>query len=410
MHFSRRVPSDLAPNRFALALARARQSPRRLIDLTVSNPTAVDLGYSQDLLEPLADPASLVYEPRPFGLPAAREAVAKDFARRGVQVGADRVLLTASTSEAYSILFKLLCDPGDRVLVPRPSYPLFEHLTRLDGVEADFYQLEYHGRWSVDLDSVGRAVTPQTRAILAVSPNNPTGSFLDGRDLTALAAICAEHHLALIGDEVFADYPLVDCGPVPGHANVRAAPGTPPGRPPGVLAATDILTFSLGGLSKAVGLPQLKLGWVGVGGPDDLVVAALARLEVICDSYLSAGTPVQQAAGALLARGAAVRARIAARIQQNYQALVGRTAQYPPCAVLPVEGGWSAVIQVPATQGEEDLVVALLEHDGVVAYPGYFFDFPREAFLVVSLLPVPGEFGTGVTRMLERASSSVHAD
>lgn len=392
MRFSRRVPSDLAPNRFALAMARARESARRLVDLTVSNPTDVNLGYPQDLLAPLAAPASLVYEPQPFGLRAARQAVAKDFARRGVEVPADRVLLTASTSEAYSILFKLFCDPGDRVLVPRPSYPLFEHLTRLDAVEADSYLLDYHGRWSVDLDSIRRAMSPRTRAILAVSPNNPTGSFLDSRDLTALAAICREHQLALIGDEVFADYPLAD----------RA--------PPGVLSVTDALTFSLGGLSKSVGLPQLKLGWVGVGGPDDLVAAALARLEVICDSYLSVNTPVQQAAGALMANGAAVRARIAARIKQNYEALVRLATRYPSCAVLPVEGGWYAVIQVPATQSEEDLVVTLLERDAVVAYPGYFFDFPREAFLVVSLLPVPDAFETGVTRVLERASYPVHAD
>jgi hypothetical protein len=419
MHFSRRVPSDLAPNRFALAITRARESARRLVDLTVSNPTDVNLLYPQDLLAPLAGPASLVYEPQPFGLRAARQAVAKDFARRGVEVPADRVLLTASTSEAYSILFKLFCDPGDRVLVPRPSYPLFEHLTRLDAVEADSYLLDYHGRWSVDLDSIRRAMSPRTRAILAVSPNNPTGSFLDSRDLTALAVICREHQLALIGDEVFADYPLTDRAPAPGHPNAappqrRCRVGDPAAAaleaPPGVLSVTDVLTFSLGGLSKSVGLPQLKLGWVGVGGPDDLVAAALARLEVICDSYLSVNTPVQQAAGALIANGAAVRARIAARIKQNHEALVRLATRYPSCAVLPVEGGWYAVIQVPATQSEEDLVVTLLERDAVVAYPGYFFDFPREAFLVVSLLPVPDAFETGVTRVLERASYHGHAD
>jgi len=297
MQFSRRVPSDLAPNRFALALARAKASARRLLDLTVSNPTDVSLGYPQDLLAPLAGPASLVYEPQPLGLRAARQAVAEDFARRGVEVPADRVLLTASTSEAYSILFKLLCDPGDRVLVPRPSYPLLEHLTRLDAVEADSYLLGYRGRWSVDIDSIRRAMSPRTRAIVAVSPNNPTGSFLDSGDLTALSAICREHRLALVGDEVFADYPLAGRAP-PEHPN--AAPpqrcstptrvprwgprgcrvGDPAaaalGAPPGVLSVADALTFSLGGLSKSAGLPQLKLGWVGVGGPDDLVARAPA--------------------------------------------------------------------------------------------------------------------------------------
>ena len=208
MRFSRRVPSDLAPNRFALALAAARVSGAPLLDLTISNPTSVGIDYPPDLLAPLASPAALLYEPHPFGLPAAREAVAADFGRRGIGVVAEHVVLTASTSEAYSILFKLLCEPGDRVLVPRPSYPLFEHLTRLDGVDADSYPLEYHGRWSVDVDELSRSVSATTRAILVVSPNNPTGSFLDARDLREVAALCRRHDLALIGDEVFADYPL----------------------------------------------------------------------------------------------------------------------------------------------------------------------------------------------------------
>lgn len=393
MRFSDRVPADLVPNRFALALARARQSAGPLFDLTVSNPTDVRLDYPEDLLAPLSSSASLVYEPHPFGLPAARDAVAADFARRGIQVPVSRIVLTASTSEAYSILFKLLCDPGDQVLVPRPSYPLFEHLTRLDAVDGRGYLLEYHGRWSVDLDSVRAALSSRTRAILVVSPNNPTGSYLDGRDLAALGDICRQHHLALIGDEVFADYPLTD--------RVRS---------PGVLTLADNLTFGLGGLSKSAGLPQLKLGWVGLSGPDDVVADALRRLEVICDSYLSVATPVQQAAGLLIARGAVVRERIAERIERNYDALVGLTALCPSCAVLPAEGGWYAVIQVPATRSEEDLVLALLERDAVVTYPGYFFDFPREAFLVVSLLPVPDEFETGVARVLRRASIPDHAD
>lgn len=393
MRFSRRVPADLAPNRFAVALAAARQARRPLLDLTVSNPTTVDLDYPEDLLRPLASPASLVYEPQPFGLRAAREAVAAEFARRGSDIGANRIVLTASTSEAYSVLFKLLCDPGDRVLVPRPSYPLFEHLTQLDAVDADGYLLEYHGRWSVDVDSLRRAVSPATRAVLAVSPNNPTGSFLDARDLAALGDVCRQCDLALIGDEVFADYPLAP------HGAARS-----------VLSVPGVLVFSLGGLSKAAGLPQLKLGWIGVGGPDNLVDAALARLEVICDSYLSVSTPVQHAAGPLIATAGAIRTRIAARTARNHEALVGLVRRYPSCAVLPAEGGWYAVIQVPATQSEEDLVVCLLERDSVVAYPGYFFDFPREAFVVVSLLPDPQIFDAAITRLCERASSPIHVN
>jgi hypothetical protein len=393
MHFSHRVPSDLAPNRFALALAAARQAARPLLDLTVSNPTRVDLGYPDGLLALLGSAASLVYDPQPFGLSPAREAVAADFARRGVALAADRVVLTASTSEAYSVLFKLLCDPGDRVLVPRPGYPLFEHLTRLDAVEADSYLLEHHGRWSVDLDGLRRSISPRTRAVVAVSPNNPTGSFLDASDLAAIAAVCRDHHLALIGDEVFADYPL-----------------TPRVAAPSVLSVPDVLAFSLGGLSKSAGLPQVKLGWIGIAGPGDVVAAAATRLEVICDSYLSVGTPIQQAAGALIARGAAIRARIAARIARNYETLLDLVTRYPSCTVLPAEGGWYAVIQVPATQSEEQLIVSLLARDAVVVYPGYFFDFPREAFLVVSLLPVPGTFDAAVTRVFERASLPIHAD
>ncbi len=388
MRFSGRVPSNLSPNRFALALARARGGGRPLVDLTVSNPTVVALDYPQDLLAPLSHPQSLVYEPQPFGLLSARQAVADDFARRGAPIPPERIVLTASTSEAYSLLFKLLCDPGDRVLVPRPSYPLFDHLTRLDAVEADGYLLEYHGRWSVDAGSVRQAVTPRTRAILAVSPNNPTGSFLDTRDLDTLVDVCRERGLALIGDEVFADYPIA-----------------PPERTPSIASVGDVLAFALGGLSKSSGLPQLKLGWVAVSGPDDLVRSALSRLEVICDSYLSVATPVQHATGPLLARSATMRAGIAARTRDNYSRLCAVAARYRACTALPAEGGWYAVVQVPAVQSEEDLVVSLLEEDAVVAYPGYFFDFPREAFLVVSLLPQPAVFEAGVERLLARASS-----
>lgn len=388
MRFSGRVPSDLAPNRFSLALARARRSGRPLIDLTVSNPTEVQLDYGADLLAPLADPAALAYEPRPFGLREAREAVSADFARRGVDVSPECVLLTASTSEAYSFLFKLLCDPGDAVLVPRPSYPLFEHLTQLDGVQADPYLLDYHGRWSIDFDSLRAAVSDRARAVLVVSPNNPTGSFVSTHDLPRLADFCGSHGLALVGDEVFADYAFAG-------ATV----------PPSVLSLTDVLAFGLGGLSKSAALPQLKLGWVGVTGPSQEVAGALDRLEVICDSYLSVGTPIQHAAGKLIAGAGRMRAQVLARVQQNDAILRRLVAAYPALEALPVEGGWYAVLRVPATRSEEDLVVALLEHDGVVIYPGFFFDFAHEAFLVASLLPPPAEFAQAMGRVLARAAA-----
>jgi len=390
VHFSGRVPSDLAPNRLAAGLEALRRAGVPLLDLTVSNPTRAGLAYPDGLLARLADAGGLVYEPAPFGLPDARAAVSADFARRGLTVPPDRIVLTASTSEAYSLLFKLLCDPGDRVLVPRPSYPLFEHLSRLDAVRVEPYDLEYHGVWTIDLGSVERAAGEGTRAVLLVSPNNPTGSCLKRDELDALAGLCEARGLALIGDEVFADYPL---DPDPGGAA-------------GVLAQDRALTFGLGGLSKSVGLPQLKLGWIGVGGPPPLVAGALARLEVICDTYLSVATPVQRAAADLLARGAAVRQRIQDRIAVNYSALHELTSAHPSCRVLRAEGGWYAVVQVPATRSEEALVLDLLNRQHVVVHPGYYFDFPREAFLIVSLLPAPQPFAEAVGRLLVEAEAS----
>ncbi len=264
-----------------------------ILDLTESNPTRAGIAYPPALLAPLADPRGLRYDPRPFGLPSARQAVSDDYARRGVAIAADRVVLTASTSDAYGWLFKLLADAGDEVLVPRPSYPLFDHLTRLEGVVARPYDLDYHGRWSIDFASIEGALSSRTRAVLLVSPNNPTGSFVKQHELDRLAELCAPRDVALIADEVFADYELE-----PGAA-ARA------GR---VLDRRDVLAFSLGGLSKSVGLPQVKLGWIGVAGPDRLVAAALDRLELVCDTYLSVSTPVQASAAELLAAGAPVRA------------------------------------------------------------------------------------------------------
>ena len=378
---------DLSSNRVTQALDRLRAAGAPVVDLTESNPTRVGLCYPPDALQPLADAAGLVYEPQPFGLLVARRAVAAALLRRGVSADAERLVLTASTSEAYSLLFKLLCDPGDHVLVPRPSYPLLEHLTCLDGVTPIPYALEYDGRWRIDLDGLSRAVGPRARAVLLVNPNNPTGSFVTREELDAVAAICRDSSLALIGDEVFNRYPLeTDAADVPS-----------------VLDQKEALTFSLGGLSKAAGLPQLKLGWTIVDGPEGLVDEALARLELICDTYLSGSTPVQHAVPALLAVGETVAAQIAERIRANYRTLQRLAADHAASRVLHVEGGWYAVIQVPATRSEETLVLELLERDHVLVHPGYFFDFPREAFLVVSLLPDPDLLSQGVRRLLNRA-------
>lgn len=384
---SSRLPGSLEPN----ALARAADAKRRrgvpLADLTESNPTRVGLSYPADLLEPLADARALQYDPQPLGSWPARAAVASDFRRRGIVISADRVALTASTSEAYALLFKLLCDAGDQVLVPHPSYPLFEHLTRLESIVAVPYSLEYHGSWRIDMDSVRRAMTGRVRAILVVSPNNPTGSLLHRDDLSALTEIARAQNCPLIGDEVFADY-LLDPAPAAAH----------------ILSGSDVLAFSLGGLSKSAGLPQLKLGWIGFGGPQDKVDEAMAAYEMVADTYLSVSTPVQAAAAALIERGAAIRAQILARVRRNLEALRSQAAAHPSIAVLPVEGGWSAVLQVPAVGSEESLVLELIDKDDVLVHPGYFFDFPREAFIVISLLVEPAKFDHAIARVLKRAA------
>jgi alanine-synthesizing transaminase len=392
--FSNRLPESLATNRLTDAIRRYRSSGRPLIDLTESNPTRAGFDYPADLLAPLANPRGASYLPAPFGLPAARRAVADDYARQGITVPPDRIVLTASSSEAYSLLFKTLADGGDEILVPRPSYPLFEYLTRLDLVAARPYELEYHGRWRLDISSIERALTPRTRAVLIVSPNNPTGSFVKRDELERLALLAAERDVAIIADEVFADYEL------------EASGGADAGR---AATRTDALSFALGGLSKSVGLPQLKLGWIAVAGAAARVDAALQRLEHICDTYLSVSTPVQAAAAELLAAGASVRVQIANRVRQNYLQLKMQTAAVPSCVALTSEGGWYGILQVPSFEFEEDLVLRLLDA-GVLVHPGYFFDFPRESFLVVSLLLPPDAFQDGVVRILRHFACSVTVD
>lgn len=396
--FSSRVPGQFEPNQLTRAVTRARAAGRVLLDLTSSNPTRAGFQYPSGMLESLACAAAHVYEPEPRGLASARAAVVEDYARRGISVALDAVVLTASTSEAYSVLFKLLCAPaGDVVLVPAPSYPLFDYLTRLDGVEPVAYALEYHGRWVVDESSVDAVWSDRVRAVLAVSPNNPTGSVLSDAEVSSLSARCGERGAALIIDEVFADYPLGGPGDrPPAEAAAKAEGGT---------SRTESLTFRLGGLSKSAGLPHVKLGWIAVDGPDRLVAAALERLDLICDTYLSVSTPVQVAAPELMARGAAVRAQILERVRGNYQTLRTIAAADPSVEVLHADAGWSAVLRIPSRQPEEEFALELLEHSGVIVHPGFFFDFPHEAFVVVSLIPAPHVFAEGVRRILEH----VHA-
>ena len=371
------------------ALARMRARPGALIDLTESNPTRVGLDYPPGILDALADESGLVYDPQPRGLAAAREAVARHLDRRGVRVDPSRVALAAGTSEAYSRLFTLLCDPGDEVLVPRPGYPLLDHLTRLDGLTPRSYSLVYHGDWEIDGDALERQVTPRTRALVVVNPNNPTGSFLSAADRARVRDVCRRHGLALIADEVFLRY---GWDPEAGRSVVGRMDG--------------VLTFGLGGLSKEVGLPQLKLAWIVVDGPRRDVARALRALDFVSDAYLTVASPVQLAAGRLLEDGDAVARSIAARVHRNRAALGRRVAAQPVHTLLRASGGWYAVVQVPATRSEEALVLELLEHDRVVVHPGYLYDFPHEAFVVLSLLPEPRRFEPGVARVLARAAGA----
>ena len=384
--FSARTRWDLTANRLASLAAARRAEGAPLIDLTQSNPTQAGIPYPPDLLAPLSDPSALLYEPAPFGLRSAREAVAADYRRRGVAMPADHVILTASSSEAYGFLFKLLCDPGDAVLAPRPSYPLFEYLAGLESVAVEPYPLRYDGEWHVDLGALDHAVTDRTRAVVVVNPNNPTGSYVKREEASRIQEIAARAGAAVVSDEVFADYPL------------RAGRG----RVACLAADGPALVFCLGGLSKSCGLPQLKLGWIAVSGPARVRDEALHRLEVVGDTYLSVGTPVQSALPALVGRAAELQAPIAARVAGNLDLLRRRFA--PPCPVtlLEPEGGWYATLQVPATATEEDLVTRLLREDDVLVHPGYFFDFPREAYLVVSLLPTPETFARGIDRVRAR--------
>jgi aspartate/methionine/tyrosine aminotransferase len=382
--FAERTRFDLRPNRLSRVLQAKRRDGAAVLDLTESNPTRVGLPYPTDLLLALGAESGLRYEPDPRGSLQARQAVAEDHARRGLRVGPERLVLTASTSEAYAFLFKLLCDPGDAILVPRPGYPLFEFLARLESVRVDAYPVEYDGGWRIDLRALEERLTSSTRAIVVVSPNNPTGSFLKAHERAAIEETCARRGVALISDEVFADYAF--------REDARRAPSLALDGP--------ALAFALGGLSKSAGLPQVKLGWIAVSGPDDLRSEALARLEVVADTFLSVSTPVQMAAGALLARRAEVQDLIRARVGLNRVHLLSQVGPGSPATVLDADGGWSAILRVPATIGEEERVTRLLEEDDVLVHPGYFFDFPSEAYLVLSLLPAPGVFREGVERLL----------
>ena len=390
--FAARTGWRLAPNAFTQALEKRRAGGGEVLDLTESNPTRCGLRYDQAaILAALAQPAALDYRPDPRGLASAREAVAAYY--RGRAPGAalpepEHIFLTTSTSEAYCWLFRLLCDPGDEVLVPAPSYPLFEFLAGLEDVRLVPYLLLYDHGWQLDFHSMEKGLSPRTRAVLVVNPNNPTGSFLSSEDLTNLDWLCAKDGIALIADEVFLDYPH-DRRPRHSLAGQR-----------------DLLTFALSGLSKIAGLPQMKLAWLAAGGPQETLAPALARLEVIADTFLSLSTPLQLALPALLEQRQGVQEQLAARIAQNLAELDRQLAKQKASTRLEAEGGWYAVLRVPVTRSDEELAIALLEQRGVLVHPGHFYDFPGDGYLVVSLITPAGPFAEGVGRVLEFCQSA----
>ena len=381
--FSTRLPASLVPTPLATTVAARLARPEPLLDLTLSNPTTAGLAYPETLVTAWSNVDALRYDPDPRGLRSARDAVAGWYASTGEDVSADQVLLTASTSEAYSHLFKLLCEPGDHVLVPCPSYPLFEHLAHLDALVVDRYAFrDAGGRWVLDDAELAARITPRTRAVVVVSPNNPTGSVPTAREWEAIGTACARHNLALIIDEVFAAYPLT----VPGSRFPVGDPQEPGTRSaaPGSAGESAVLTFRLNGLSKLVGLPQAKLGWVVVSGPPALASAAMHALEIIADTYLSVSTPVQVALPTLLAEGAAVRHQIQQRLAANLSSITTRVAG-TALDVRPPDGGWSIVLRVPSVGEPDDLPLALLDRN-VLVHPGYFYDLPHDGYVVISLL------------------------
>jgi len=379
--FSSRLNWSLRPNRLSALLEEKRAAGADVLDLTESNPTRAGLAYPQaEILAALADADALRYHPSPRGLDSAREAVTGYYRDRGTQIPMNSILLTASTSEAYSYLFKLLANPGDEILAPRPSYPLFEFLADLESVHIRQYPLRYDGVWHVDFDALEHTITPRTRAIVVVNPNNPTGSFLKRAELDVLDSLAAERGLAILSDEVFRDYAFA------GEPNLVST----------LAGDRRALTFSMSGLSKIAGLPQMKLGWVVASGPR--CPQALDALELIADTYLSVSTPVQVALPRLLGLSGSILNEIRRRTAENL-AHLRETMLGSAATLLRTEGGWYAVLQVPRTRTEEEWTLKLLGDLDVLVQPGFFFDFESEAFLVLSLLPDANTFAEGVSRL-----------
>jgi alanine-synthesizing transaminase len=444
--FSERTSWKLAQNRLTQALEEVRAGGAKVLDLTASNPTRVGLDYdSRAILAALASPQALDYDPQPRGLLPAREAVGEYYrSEHGVEnLDADRIVLTTSTSEGYSFVFRLLCNPGDELLVPKPSYPLFEFLADLQDVQLVPYPLIYDHGWQMDFASLVKAVTERTRGVVVVHPNNPTGSYVQPGEADSLNTFCRAHGLALIADEVFLDYSLNSdqAGSGNTYAGTRdlarpvergstESPGKGPQGPrpassvgpdgaaeavPCLKPSSDIpsrdhasfaanqqvLTFTLSGLSKISALPQMKVAWLVTSGPEREVREAIGRLEVIADTYLSMNAPIQWAAPAMLELRKSIQWQLRQRVKRNLTELDRQLAKQKACQRLSVEGGWYVVLRVPVTRSDEDWTIELLRGKSVLVHPGHFYDFPSDGYLVLSLITRASEFEQGVNRALE---------
>jgi len=426
--FSERTNWHLAQNRFTQAVEEVRAQGTKLLDLTASNPTRVGLRYdSAAILGALRSERALDYDPQAKGLLSAREAVARyyseecksgerdvagnvsaaDISGRVASIDPERIVLTASTSEGYSYVFRLLCNAGDELLVPKPSYPLFEFLADLQDVKLVPYPLIYDHGWQMDFHSMEKAVTARTRGVVVVHPNNPTGSYVHTEERERLNEFCRVHGLAVIVDEVFLDYKL-DAGCAVGLRSTgqpSAAVATCATPNASFVSNGEVLTFTLSGLSKISGLPQMKVAWVVTSGPEEIANAALARLEVIADTYLSMNAPIQWAVPALLEQRGNIQQQLMKRVTGNLAELDRQLASHPSCQRLDVDGGWYAVLRVPVTQSDENLAIELVREKSVLVHPGHFYDFPNDGYLVLSLIPPEAEFRDGLERVFQYLNS-----
>jgi len=388
--FSDRTNWQLTRNRLTEALEQARSSGARVLDLTISNPSRAGLHYDdQAILESLSSPQVLDYDPQPKGLLSARAAIAAYYQTQpGIrEFDFERLILTTSTSEGYSFVFRLLCNAEDELLIPKPSYPLFEFLADLQDVKLVPYPLIYDHGWQMDFPSLEKLVTRRTRGVVVVHPNNPTGSYVQAHELVSLNAFCHKHGLAIIADEVFLDY---------AHDGRRW---------PSFVANHDVLSFTLSGVSKISALPQMKVAWIATSGPQAEVEAAVVRLEVVADTYLSMNAPIQLATPVLLDQMKNIQRQLMDRVLGNLAELDRQLAAQTTCQRLSVEGGWYAVLRVPVTQTDEELAVDLLRRKSVLVHPGHFYDFASDGYLVLSLITPENEFAEGTKRLLETMAS-----